>query len=51
MLFVIVTEIRTPVSYTCVHFYSSHINSCPIGSTTTSPIPLYMYTKLCTCTS
>ena len=51
MLLVIVTEIMTPVNYTCVHFCGSHINLCPIVTTPTSPIPLHMYTKLCTCTS
>ena len=51
MLFVIVTEIMTPVNCTCVHFYGSHINVCPIVTTPKIPVPLYMHTKLCTCTS
>ena len=50
MLFVIVTEIMTPVNCTCVHFYDSHITLCPIITTPTSLIPFLYSIIYCTCT-
>ena len=50
MLFVIVTEVMTPVNCTCVHFYDSYVNLCPIVTTPTSPISFLYSVIYCTCT-
>ena len=49
-MFVIVTEIMIPVNCTCVHFYGSHINLCPIATTPTSRVLFLYYIIYCTCT-
>ena len=50
MLFVIVTDIMTPVNCTCVHNYSSHINLCPILTAPTNLIPFLHSIIYYTCT-